>query len=55
MAKWFLRKASFNMYVTLGQGQEMTLNFNTTYLHYLNQFQAAIVSEKSTVFTFSYR
>ena len=30
MAQWFLRKASFNfhMKMTLGQGQEMTLNFN---------------------------
>ena len=28
---WFLRKASFHfhMYMTLGQGQEMTLTFNT--------------------------
>ena len=50
-------------YMTLGQGQEMTLTFKTIYLHYsisclhLPTFrsQAAIDSEKSTVFTFSYR
>ena len=31
MAQSFLRKASFNfqMLITLGQGQEMTLTFNT--------------------------
>ena len=30
-AKWFLRKSGLNfcMYTTLGQGQEMTLTFNT--------------------------
>ena len=52
---------NFCMYTTLGQGQEMTLTFNT----HISSFRcllllpfrslAAIVSEKSTVFTFSYR
>ena len=57
IAQWFLRKASFNfhMYMTLDQGQEMTLTFNT-HIPSLTQLavfssQAAIISEKSTVFT----
>ena len=66
-AQQFLRKSGLNfcMYTTLGQGQEMTF----TYLQYSHSFiysirclllpifrsLAAIVSEKSTVFTFSYR
>ena len=46
----------FFMYTTLVQGQEMTLTFNTqipSYNHLLTfRSPAAIVSEKSTVFTF---
>ena len=50
--------------MTLGQGQEITLTFNThnTFITSISclhlpafRSQAAIVSEKSTVFTFSYR
>ena len=60
-----LRKSSLNfcMYTTLGQGQEITLTFNTHMSSYNNSIRclllltfrslAAIVSEKSTVFTFS--
>ena len=62
----FLRKSGLNfcMYTTLGHGQEMTLTFNTHIASYIYSFRclllltfrslAAIVSEKSTVFTFSY-
>ena len=51
----------FCMYKTLGQGQEMTLTFNTYIPSYIQlddclyltfRSPAAIVSEKSTVFTF---
>ena len=51
----------FCMYTTLGQGQEMTLTFNTPISSYIqldvcsNYLLAAIVSENSTVITFSYR
>ena len=48
----------FCMYTTLGKGQEMTLTFNThIYSYILPGFRslAAIVSEISSVFTFSYR
>ena len=54
----------FYMYTTLDQGQVMTLTFNTHIPSYiqldvctyqLSGSLAAIVSEKSTVFTFSYR
>ena len=47
----------FCMYTTLGQGQEMTLTFNTHISSYILQIfrsLAAIVSEIFTVFTFSY-
>ena len=54
---------NFCMYTTLGHGQVMTLTFNS--LTFINSIRclhlptfrslAAIVSEKSTVFTFSYR
>ena len=46
------------MYTTLGQGQEITLTSNTHISSYiLPNFRslAAIVSEISTIFTFSYR
>ena len=49
---------NFCMYMTLGQGQEMTLTFNTYISAYILpnlRSLAAIVSEISTVFTFSYR
>ena len=53
----------FFMFTTLGLCQEMTLTFNTHTSSYSNKCLfllplrglAAIVSEKSTVFTFSYR
>ena len=50
--------------MTLGQSQEMTLTFNThtTFINSISclhlptfRSQAALLSEKSTVFTFSYR
>ena len=45
--------------MTLGQGQEMTVIFNThiPLLTHQSTFrsQTAIVSEKATVYTFSYR
>ena len=51
--------------MTLVQGQEMTLTFNTqtlTFIYSISclhlpvfRLKAAILSEKSTVFTFSYR
>ena len=55
---------NFCMYTTLGQCQEMTLTFNNSHTFIysiiclpLPTFRslAAIVSEKSTVFTFSHR
>ena len=58
-------KLKFCMYTTLGQGLEMTLTFNTHISSYIQldvrffllhfRSLAAIISEKSTVFTFSYR
>ena len=64
--KWFLRKTSFNfdMKMTLGQSQEMSLTLNSKYPFIYSstclnlpmfRSQAAIVSKNSTVFTFSYR
>ena len=52
------------MYAILGQGQEMTLTFNTHTHSYIElddcsnltfRLLSAIVSEKSTVFTFYHR
>ena len=52
-----MRKSSLNfcMYTTLGQGQEMTLTFNThisSYILPIFRSLAAIVSEISTVSLF---
>ena len=66
MAQWFLRKASFNfdMQMTLDQGKEMTLASNThipsfnqlvVCIYHFSGHRLHLVSEKSTVFTFSYR
>ena len=44
--------------MTLGQGQKMTLTFNThtcSFFQLVSGSQAANVLKKSTVFTFSYR
>ena len=53
MVQWFMRKASFNfdLQITLGQGQKMTLTLNT-HIPSFSQllvciYQAAIVSLKS--------
>ena len=65
MAHWFLRKTSFNFDVNdLGQKSRNDLDLEYTYtfiyssscLHLpMFRSQAAIVSKKSTVYTFSYR
>ena len=61
MAEWFPRKASLNfqMQMTLDQGQEMTLTLHTHFINSISRLHlptfrspAAIVSEKSTAFTF---
>ena len=59
MAQWFLRKAGFKFHIK-GQSPEMTdyLECSHTFINSfgcLHLSQAAIVSEISTVFTFSYR
>ena len=65
MAQWFLRKASFFAHVN-GLGPRLSNDLDLKYSHtFINsisclhlpmfKLQAAIVSEKSIVFTFSYR
>ena len=66
MAQWYLRKTGFNfqMLMTFGQGQEMTLTFIThlpsltqlvVYMYQFACHRLLYFFEKSTGFTFSYR